>query len=44
MSSASTAGPALDAARPAPGGERQRSRHRAGTLGLVALITLRELA
>ena len=44
MSSASTAGPALDAARPAPGGARQRNRHRAGTLGLVALITLRELA
>ena len=44
MSSASTAGPALDAARPAPGGARQRNRHRAGTLGLVALITLHELA
>ena len=44
MSSASTAGPALDAVRPALGGARRRNRHRAGTLGLVALITLRELA
>lgn len=43
-STASAAGLALDATRTAPGGIRQRIRHHAGTLALVALITLHELA
>lgn len=43
-STASAAGLALDATRAAPGGLRQRIRRHAGTLALVALITLRELA